>query len=170
MHHHHYHYYYYYINLNLNVLVTCFFLKLDIFFIYISNAIPFPGFPPENPYSISHPCFYMDVLPLTHPLRLPALAFYYIGALSIHRSKGLSSYWCPTMFATHMAGAVGPYMCTWALSVLVGWYCCSYYGRANLFSFFSPISNSSIGEPVFSPMVSCGHLPLYLSDSSRASH
>jgi hypothetical protein len=27
--------------------------KLDIFFIYISNVIPFPGFPSENPLPLS---------------------------------------------------------------------------------------------------------------------
>ena len=36
---------------------------LDIFFIYISNAIPFPGFPSENP--LSHPLFYLFCLPST---------------------------------------------------------------------------------------------------------
>jgi hypothetical protein len=28
---------------------------LDIFFIYISNVIPFPGLPPKNPYSFPPP-------------------------------------------------------------------------------------------------------------------
>jgi hypothetical protein len=37
------------------------------------------------------------------------------------------------------------------------------------FSSFSPFSNSSIGDPVLSPMVGCEHLPLYLSGSGRAS-
>ena len=50
---------------------------------------------------------------------------------------------------------------------LVVWYCCSSYGAANPFSFFSPFSNSSIGNPVLSPMVGCE--PLYLSGSGRAS-
>jgi hypothetical protein len=58
---------------------------VDIFFIYISNVIPFPGFPSENPYPISpssvpqptHSCF-------------PVLAFPYNMALSLHMTKGLS--------------------------------------------------------------------------------
>ena len=50
---------------------------------------------------------------------------------------------------------------------LVGLYCCSSYGVANPFSFFSPLSNFSI--PMLSPMVGCKHLPLYLSGSGRAS-
>jgi hypothetical protein len=52
---------------------------------------------------------------------------------------------------------------------LVDKYCCSSYRVANSFSFFSSFSNSSIGDPVLSPMVGCKHLPLYLSGSSRAS-
>jgi hypothetical protein len=31
--------------------IVILFLKLDIFFIYISNVIPFPIFPSENPLS-----------------------------------------------------------------------------------------------------------------------
>ena len=33
------------------MLFISFFFLLDIFFIYISNVIPFPGFPSENPLS-----------------------------------------------------------------------------------------------------------------------
>jgi hypothetical protein len=51
----------------------------------------------------------------------------------------------------------------------VGWYCCSSYEITNPFSFFCPFSNSSIGDPVLSPMVGCKHLPLYLSGSGRPS-
>ena len=45
------------------------FLLLDIFYIYISNVIPFPGFPSRNP--LFHPsfhCFYEGVHLPTHPL------------------------------------------------------------------------------------------------------
>jgi hypothetical protein len=39
---------------------------LNIFFIYISNVIPFPSFPSENPLSsLPSPCF------LAYPLPLP---------------------------------------------------------------------------------------------------
>jgi hypothetical protein len=34
---------------------SIFSLLLDIFFIYISNFMPFPGFPPKGPYSIPPP-------------------------------------------------------------------------------------------------------------------
>jgi hypothetical protein len=52
---------------------------------------------------------------------------------------------------------------------LAGWHCCSFYGAANPLSSFSPISNSSIGDPVLSPMVGCDLLPLFLSGSGRTS-
>ena len=58
----------------------------------------------------------------------------------------------------------------WELwEVLVGWYYCPSYGAANPFRFFSLFSNSSIGDPVISPMFGCEHPPLYLSGSGRYS-
>ena len=86
-----------------------FFFLLDIFFIYISNIIPFPGFSFEN--HLSHPpspCFYEGVSPLFHPLPLPSLAFPYTGASSFQRTKGLSSPGCPTTVSfggTYLIGA-----------------------------------------------------------------
>jgi hypothetical protein len=47
------------------------FKKIDIFFIYISNVIPFPEFPSEN--SLSSP-------PPTHTLPLLSMAFPYTEA------------------------------------------------------------------------------------------
>jgi hypothetical protein len=43
-----------------------FYFLLDIFFIYISNIIPFPSFPSENPLSLSP-----SLCSPTHPLLLP---------------------------------------------------------------------------------------------------
>ena len=54
---------------------------------------PFPVSPPETPYPILPPPASMRVLP--HPpthFCLPILAFPYTGALSLHRTKGLSSH------------------------------------------------------------------------------
>jgi hypothetical protein len=60
---------------------------LDIFFIYISNAIPVFNFPSENPLSLLlSPCS------LTHKLPFLVLAFLYTGAYSLHRTKGLPSH------------------------------------------------------------------------------
>jgi hypothetical protein len=58
---------------------------LDIFFIYISNVIPFPGFlskkaPPPSPCSP------------THPLLIPGPGIPPNWAYSLHRTKGLSSH------------------------------------------------------------------------------
>jgi hypothetical protein len=52
------------------------FFVLDIFFIYISNVITFPGLPsPGNPLSHTpSPCFYEGTPPLTHPLLPPHLS------------------------------------------------------------------------------------------------
>jgi hypothetical protein len=61
-------------------------ILLDIFSIYISNVIPFPGFPSKNPYSINPAPAHQP----THSCFL-ALAFCYIGVLSLHRNKCLSS-------------------------------------------------------------------------------
>jgi hypothetical protein len=70
---------------------------------------------------------------------------------------------------------MGPSMCTLVDGLvpgssgdLVHSYCSS-YGAANSFSSFSPFSNSFIGDPMLSPMVSYAHPPLYLLVSDRAS-
>jgi hypothetical protein len=58
------------------VIAFIFFIFLfDIFFIYISNVIPFPTFPSENPYALFPP----PVHEPTHSCFL-ALAFPYTGA------------------------------------------------------------------------------------------
>jgi hypothetical protein len=134
--------------------------------------MPYPGFPSEKPLSYppspllllwgcfpTHPPTYSD---------LPALEFPYTGALSLHRTKGLS----PTdarqshpllrmqlePWFLHVYFLIGDLVtgssdvCVWG-GCLVGWYCCSSYGAANPFSFFSPFSNCSIEVPVLSPMV-----------------
>jgi hypothetical protein len=74
-----------------NIRNIDFFLKflLVILFIYISNVIPFPIFPPQLPYSI--PCFYEGALLLIH-FCFTTLAFPYGGASTLHRTKGLTSH------------------------------------------------------------------------------
>jgi hypothetical protein len=57
--------------------VELFIFLLDIFFIYISNVIPFPGFPSENP--LPHSLLPPPVHQSTHSCFL-ALAFPYTGA------------------------------------------------------------------------------------------
>ena len=52
---------------------------------------------------------------------------------------------------------------------LLGCYCCSSYGVANPFSFYSPSLNSSIVVLMLSQIVGCMVPHLYLSDSGRTS-
>jgi hypothetical protein len=74
-------------------LLYCIFL-FNIFFIYISNVIPFPRFSPRNTLSLPPPLLLWGGSPTyTH---LPTLAFLYTGALSLHRTKGPSCHWCLT--------------------------------------------------------------------------
>jgi len=67
-------------------------------------------FLPETHYPIPSPCFYECSHPSTHPLFpcLPTLTLPCAGAPSLHRTKGLSSYWCLSRpsSATYVAGAV----------------------------------------------------------------
>jgi hypothetical protein len=49
-----------------------FFFLLGILFIYISNIIPLPSFPAENPYPTSPPpCFYVGAPHLPTPASPP---------------------------------------------------------------------------------------------------
>ena len=76
---------------------------------------PFLAYPLESPYIVPHPTAFMKVYPYPPTYScLPSLTFPYTGALSFHRTKGLSSHQCPTKpsSATYVAGAMGPSMCT----------------------------------------------------------
>jgi hypothetical protein len=69
-----------------------FFLSFTVYlFIYISNFLPFPGFPSGTP--VSPPPASMRVLPNppTHS-HFWALVFPYTGTSSLYRTKGLSSH------------------------------------------------------------------------------
>jgi hypothetical protein len=112
---------------------------LDIFFIYISNAIL------KDPYTLStHFCFL-------------ALAFSCTGAYNLCKTKGLSGH--PLL---HMQ------LETQALGVLVSSYCCSSYRIADPFSSLGTSSSSFIGGPVFHPIDDCEHLLLYLPGTGIA--
>lgn len=83
-------------------------------FIYISKLSPLLCFPSANPRSYPPPpCFYEGALTPTHSC-LTALAFPYTGALILHRTKSLSSHWCPTRLSSgsYASGAMSPSMCT----------------------------------------------------------
>jgi hypothetical protein len=86
---------------------------LDILLIYISNVIPFSGFPSTNP--LSHPPSHasMKVLPYlpTHPY-LTTLAVPYTGASNLYKTKGLSSHRCQTRLF------ILCYICDWSHGLL----------------------------------------------------
>jgi hypothetical protein len=122
-----------------------------IFLFLFQVLSPFPP-PQKSPIPTSLPLLLWGCF----PSYLHALEFPYPESSNLHRIKGLPSQWWPTRSssATYAAGAMSPTMCTLglvvkfqgALGVLVSSYCCSSYGAANPFNFFSPFSNSSIGE------------------------
>ena len=144
----------------------------DIFLIYISSGIPFPGFPSENhltpPPSPCSP---------THPLLLPGPGIPLHWGIEPSQDQGpllplMSNKPNLCYIGSWSHGSLHVYF--WlvvyslgALGVLVGSYCCPSYGAANPFSSFGSFSSSSIGDPVLSPMIGCKHPPLYLSGSGK---
>jgi hypothetical protein len=135
------------------VFFFSFFFLWDIFFVYISYAIP------KAPYTLPRPA------PQTTHSRFLALAFPCIGAYDLCKTKGLSSQWWPTRpsSATYATRDT-------ALGVLVSSYCCSPYRVADPFSSLGAFSSSSIGGPVFHPIADCEHPLLCLPGTGIASH
>ena len=92
------------------VLFFIYFL-LDIFFIYISNVIPFPSPPTLNaPIQYNSSCFEEGALPPIHPLLPPCPGIPLHWGIEPSHTKGLSSHLCPTKpsSALYVAGAMGP--------------------------------------------------------------
>ena len=91
---------------------------LDIFFIYISNVIPFSCFPSKNSLSHSPPPF--PCLP-THTLPLPCPGISLHWGIEPSQDQGplLSLMSHRPSSATYVAGAMGPSMCT--LRLVVPW-------------------------------------------------
>jgi len=141
----------------------------------------FPVSPPAIPWSQAPTPASMRVLPhpLPTPSCLPTLAFLHTGACSLHRNKGLSPHWwhtrpflcyksCWSHGSLHVYSLVGGLVP--GSSGTSAWLiCCSSYGVANHLNYFSPFSNSYIGDLIRSPMVGSEHSPLYLSGCGRAS-
>jgi hypothetical protein len=102
-----------------------FFLLLYIFFIYISNAIPFPGLLSGSSLTLHSPPDFRRMLP-HWPIHshLPSLALPYTGALDPFRPKSCSSHWCPTSTssATYSGRTLGPFMWIhWLVVQSTGW-------------------------------------------------
>ena len=137
-------------------------------------------FPPETPYSHSpSPCFYEGSHPPTHPLppSCPGIPLYWGikpsqdqgPLLPLMSKKAILCYVCSCRHGSlHVYSLVGGLVSgssgrsVWLMLLFFLWF-------VNPFSSFSPFSNSSIGDPVLSPMVGCKHPPLYLSGSGRTS-
>jgi hypothetical protein len=127
---------------------------LNIFFIYISSAIP------KVPYTLPRPA------PLPTHSHLLALAFPCTGAYKVCNTKGSS---LPS------DGRLGHLLIhmqleTQVLGVLVSSYCCSTYRVADPFSSLDAFSSFSIGGPVFHPIDNCEHPLLYLPGTGIASY
>lgn len=144
-----------------------------------ASCFHFSGLPSGNPLSNpSSPCLYEGASTLTHPFLPSHLGILLHWGIEL-RHKGNSSYsliitrlFC----ATYVATALGPSRCIlWmmvqfsrVLASMASWHYCFSNGDATPLNSFSPSSNFSIGDSVFSPMVSYEHLPLYFLGSGRA--
>ena len=131
-----------------------YYILLDIFFIYISNVIPFPCFPSENPLLPPLPPY-----SLTYPLLIPGLAT--LGhrastgpraSLPIDEQQGHSLYICSWRLESHHVYSLVGGLVPGSSEGTVGSYCSS-YGSVDPFSSLGPFSSSSNRDPMLSPMV-----------------
>ena len=141
-----------------------FYLFFIWYFLYLHfKCYPLFQFPSlmETPYYILLPRAYMRVFfhRPTHS-HLPTLDSPILGNLSsLHRTKDLYFYWCMSRSssATYQAGVMcTPLLMGYSFRILgdlIGWYYWSFYGVANPFNSINPFSNSSIGDPLLSSMV-----------------
>jgi hypothetical protein len=150
-----------------------FFSFIGYFLIFISNVFPFPDLTSGPPYPITLPLPLLH--PLTHPLQSSGSGIPLNWVIKHPQAQGklLPLISNKAILYTHVAGAMGPSMCTLWLVVqspgapgwgLGSWSCCSPHGATKPLSFFSPLS---IEDPALSPMVGCQHPPLYLSGSGN---
>ena len=109
-------------NISLGMLFIGYFIHfIHIYSLTFQMLSLFPVFPSATPLYHSPPPACMRVLP--HPPThscLHTLKFPYTGALSLHRTKGLSSHWCPTRpsCVAYTSGAMDHSMCTLWMVVL----------------------------------------------------
>jgi hypothetical protein len=130
-----------------------FYFLLDIFFIYISNAIP------KVPYTLPLPC--SPTYPL--PLLGPGIPLNW-GILSLQNQEASLPNDCLLgHLLLHMQ------LETQALGVLLSSYCYSTYRVADPFSSLGTFSSSSIVGPVFHPIADSKHPLLCLPGTGIAS-
>jgi hypothetical protein len=124
------------------------FLLLDIFFIYISNAIP------KAPYTLLQPCS------PTHPLPLPGPGIPVLGHMIFAIPRASPPI---DVQLGHPLLHMQPETQLW--EVMVSLYCCSSYRVGDPFSSLGTFSRSIIRGPVIHLIDDCGHLLLYLPDN-----
>jgi hypothetical protein len=147
---------------------------LNIFLIYNSNVVPFPH---THRNLLSHPpspCFYESVPTPTHLLPPPRLRIPLQWVIKPSQDQGPL---LPLM--SNKANLC--YICNWSHGSLhvytlvgglvpgssggSGWLTLLFFlWGCKPFSSFSPFSDSSIGDPVLSPMVDFEHPPWYLTN------
>jgi hypothetical protein len=150
-----------------------FFHFYQIFFLFTFQMLsPFlVSLTPRNCHTYSpSPCFYdfstHSPTP-TYPLSIPLHCDIYRAFIGAENSPPIDSWQGHHLLHIHLELCI---LLGWWLSPselwgwvgLVGWYCCSSYVVANPFNTFSPFCNSSIGDPMLSPVVSCKLPLLYL--------
>ena len=134
------------------------------YFLYISNVIPFPGFPPfqKHPITSSLPLLLWGCSS-THPptpTSMPLILLHWgiCWAFIGPRTSPSTDAWQDHPLL-HMQLEPCIFLCWWLNpwefwgGGLVGWYFCSSCGVANPFNSFSPFSNSSIRDPALGPML-----------------
>ena len=127
---------------------------LDIFFISISNAIPFPSFLSSLPALLPN-----LPTPPSCPWHYPVLGHI---ILTIPRAT-------PPIDSQLGHPLLHMQLETRALGILVSSYCCSSYRVGDPFSSLDTFSSSFIGVPVFHPIDDCEHPLLYLPGAGIAS-
>jgi hypothetical protein len=125
-----------------SIFSKCKFFKqilLDIFFIYISKAIP------KVPYTLPPVMIPYPSTPASWPWRSSVL-----GHIKFARPRGLSSQWWPTRpsSATYTARDTS-YGWYWLVHIV-----CSSYRSTDPFRSLGTFSSSSIGGPVFHQIAS----------------
>ena len=148
---------------------------LDVFFTYISNVIPFPRFPSENAlFHCPSPCS------PTYTLMLPCPGIPLYWGIESSQDQGTllplmsnKAILCYIRSGNHgflhVYSLVGGLVPGSSGGVLVGSYCCCFYGTTSSFSSLGPFSRSSIGDLMISSVVFWDHPPLHLSATGRAS-
>jgi hypothetical protein len=162
------------------------FFYIYIFIIYISNVSPFPGrppLPPEIPYPILPLLTYMRVLPHppTHTLPPASLPWHsptlklrvFIGPRT---SPPIDAQQGQALLYMRLEPLVPPcVLFDWWFRPWELWGIWLVDTVVLSMAFQTPSApsalslNSSIGDPVLSPMVAYEHLPLYLSGCGRVS-